>query len=203
MKRLPILLLIFLLFPLYAHSAGGATCMMAGGGAKSCPGDGTLFVDQTATHTTFVGISNLTDHIYTGTKYSPTSNTSICAVEWSVRAVAGSADDWTTEIWTLDGSGNLTSTAPTGTCTSTKTVSAAGDTTFDGMSCLLVSGTNYGIVLTRHDHAADGTNYIDLHCDLSDTIANANWCVWKSDLTVHDNRPTWDASVGFNGFRYD
>jgi hypothetical protein len=184
------------------YVAGGAS---AGG---SCPTSETLLFDKLATDTYSNGLY-VANREYKGqANFAPATDLSgsktICSIGIGFRQTVGdvSSIDFQIEIYAM----NSTSlgSAPTGTCTSsTRKITGEypiGELKFTGLSCLLESGTLYGIVLTRSDHSYSATNYVEVFSSSSSSYTGylASWQV--SDKARTDDDGAYDISLRVYGF---
>lgn len=174
-------------------SSGGASA------AKSCPSSATSLIDNIPDDDDFVGVIGTgitTNYGPVGQRYTPAANTRICSIVYNVRSCAGSGATYAVEIYDI--SGGTTLGTPASGCTSgTKAITSGAAHEFTGLNCALTASTEYAILITSSN--GDESNYCSVFYGGTDVISG-NYCQWKSDKTIYDNRTTWDFSFEMWGF---
>jgi len=206
MKRL--ILLYFLLLLLCAEAQAWMNPYVAGqtvaSASKSCPGDATLFLDKIADSGSrdFYQIGYSANTVYVGQGYfDPGANKTVCSAKIDVRSIAGSGNPIDMKVSIFAMSTDDLGSAPSGTCvSSTTSVTGGGLFTFSGLSCSLVNGTTYGVVLHRADNSYDGDNFPTIWVSLSSTYSGGfTW--WTSSKTYAGSIGTdTDLSMQLYGF---
>lgn len=150
-----------------------------------------LFIDGTGITTTQVPVAHVETATY-GTQgiLDPGKDATIIQVAWSIKEIIGSAVNWVTEIWTMDGE-DIDTLLGTSDQVS---ITGIGLFKFPGLSVTVSNGTDYGISLARADHG-NGTNYCAVYVGLSDTIAG-NRQYHDSSKVKALNQPTQEFAIG-------
>ena len=136
--------------------------------------------------------------------YDPGANKTICQLDFYFAGVVGTVTsiEYKAQIYIMSGS-NLTGGNPTGTCTSTNTVTGAdisagspGWIAFTGFSCALNSGTDYGITVSRVDHENVSTsNYVRLGWRVSGGTLGGFAGKFQTDLSNYSEHATNEVNV--------
>lgn len=187
-----------------AVAVGGQGVAVVG---SSCPGSETVLLDvlNNAGDYYFAGYDTTTVFLGQGS-FAPATDfggsKTICSVGVGIRTTSGdvSGINWRVEIYAMS-SVNLGS-APSGTCVSDQQVISGsypiGEVKFTGLSCVLESGTTYGVAITRSDHSYNSTNFVQVFVG-STTPYSGSEMEWQSDKARADDNSA-DVSLKFYGY---